>query len=213
MEINILQLNNMMSGIDFRSSLNTNFENIKNAFESLDNVVGNNTLYTDEFDESTGFPNGSLQVVCNDTGIKIYQFEDNEWQLVCEYDSTMNNYIVFEKLDAGIGYPVENKDNSLEGKPVGYINGSKVLAGISQGEDKDPVHCVGWYKGGYIVKTGRIELNTVEVAGTPVYVKNEDGGWTIETPVISGQLIQVIGFISDDGKYIDIDIQPWCVVA
>ena len=213
MGLNIMQLNNMMNGIDFRSILNTNFQTLRDAVETLQGIEKKSINYTDTFNESLVGDENSLQFVCNSNGIEILQYVDNEWQSICKYDASLSAYIVLEFTEAGIGYPIVNKDDSLEGLPVGYYNGSKVVAGTIKEDGSDPIHCVGWYKDGHLLKNGRIELSETLTAGTPVYVLNETGGWSIEVPVISGQLIQVIGFVSDDGKYIDFDIQPWCIVA
>ena len=214
MAIDIKQLIDEMEGIDFRSYLNTNFQNLKNAAENLQNSTENKIIYTDtEITNTENYSENFVQVVCNNEGVLVKQLVDGEWQELCKYDQSLSSYIEFQLPTAGMGYPIENTDDSLVGMPVGYNNGTKVLAGITVDGVEDPIHAVGWYIDGHLLKVGRLKLAESQVAGSPVYVCNETGGWTLETPIISGQLVQVIGFVSDDGLYIDFDIQPWCIVA
>ena len=212
MELIIQTLNNAMSGVDFRSILNTNFANIKQALQSIDTSNISTTIFTDaEIEETSNYNEGDVQIVCDNDGVRVKKLVDGVWQIMCEYTPAGTGYITMEFTEAGIGYPVVNTDDALEGFPVGYVNGVKTIAGTPV-EGSDPVHAVGWYKEGQLTKTGRIKLDQELVAGTPVWVLN-GGGWTIDKPVISGNLGQVIGFVSDDGLYIDIDIQPWIIVS
>lgn len=212
MELIIQTLNNAMSGVDFRSILNTNFANIKQALESIDTSGISTTIFTDAEISSTGnYDEGAVQIICDKDGVRVKKLIDGVWQIMCEYTPAGTGYITMEFTEAGIGYPVVDKDETLEGMPVGYISGVKAVAGKPV-DGADPVNAVGWYKQGQITKTGRIKLDQALTAGTPVWVLN-GGGWTVEKPVISGQLGQVIGFVSDDGLYIDIDIQPWIIVS
>ena len=212
MELIIQTLNNAMSGVDFRSILNTNFANIKQALESIDTTDISTTIFTDaEISDASNYKEGTVQIICDSDGVKVKKIIDGVWQVMCEYTPAGSGYITMEFEDAGIGYPVTDTDDSLEGFPVGYVGGVKKVAGtVTSGAD--PVHAVGWYKSNKIIKTGRIQLDQALTAGTPVWVLN-GGGWTVEKPVISGQLGQVIGFVSDDGLFIDIDIQPWIIVS
>lgn len=212
MELIIQTLNNAMSGVDFRSILNTNFSNIKQALESIDTSGISTTIFTDAEISSTGnYDEGAVQIICDKDGVRVKKLIDGVWQIMCEYTPAGTGYITMEFTEAGIGYPIVDKDETLEGMPVGYIGGVKAVAGKPV-DGADPVNAVGWYKQGQITKTGRIKLDQALTAGTPVWVLN-GGGWTVEKPVISGQLGQVIGFVSDDGLYIDIDIQPWIIVS
>lgn len=211
MEIIIKSLNNATKGVDFRALLNTNFENIKNILAGVDLEIVSSVIYTDALIDSTdNYAENTVQICCNNSGVVIKQIIDSTWQTMCEYKPSGSGYITFEFPESGLGYPLVNKDETLEGLPVGYIEGVKTVAGTLQ-DSSDPVHAVGWYKGGQLTKTGRIQLDQAMTAGLPVYVLN-GGGWTIEKPVKSGDLVQVIGFISDDGLFIDIDIQPWCII-
>ena len=210
--IDLIQLNNLMTGIDFRSALNTNFENLKNAINnSTDN---SNAIYTDvEITETSGYSEESLQVICNENGVVIKQLIDGEWQLIGKCDTGKTDNIIIKDASGGIGYTLASSNSLFEGMPIGYYCNNKALAGTINDDESDPVHAVGWYVNGCIMKIGRIALTGSYPAGSPVYVNNEIGGWTLSVPEQTGQLIQVIGFISDDGKYIDIDIQPWCILS
>ena len=212
MDVVIKNVSNVNTGVDIRAIINTNFENIKNALGGID-VSGITTIiYTDiEITSIEDYVEGTVQIICNSTGVKIKKLVDGEWCLICEYTSTSSGLITLELAESGIGYPLINTDDSLDGMPVGYINGSKVVAG-TQIDGGEPVNAVGWYKSGQLTKTGRIQLDQELVAGTPVWVLN-GGGWTIEKPTETGKIGQVIGFVSDDGLYIDIDIQPWVIIS
>lgn len=212
MNIVVKTLNNAMSGVDFRSILNTNFANIKEALESIDTAGISVVVYTDvEIIDIVGYEEGTVQIVCNNDGVRVKKLIDGVWQIMCEYTPAGSGFITFDNVDSGIGYPVESADDAVEEMPVGYVGGKKVVAGTVV-EDADPVNAVGWYKSGQIIKTGRIQLDQELEAGTPVWVLN-GGGWTVEKPTESGDLGQVIGFVSDDGLFIDIDIQPWIIIS
>lgn len=362
MELVIKTLNNAMSGVDFRSIINTNFQNIKDVIDDLNDNGGssNTVIYTEtEITETDNYKEGTIQVICNDTGIEVKQLTDGSWESLCKYSTGKSGLTVISTDESGIGYPITEINEALEGLPVGYVEGVKTVAGVIAVDGEDPVHCVGWYKLGNLLKSGRIKLDSKETAGKPVYVLNDasgglnefdkainkkgstltfennsdipwtvnsdyggvksgkisgngkttittkisvaghfkydykissegsydfmkvykndslaysysgtgestditidvevgdiikfeytkDGGgdsgddagyiknvavyddngliiskgttstskgWTLDIPVVTGQLIQVIGFISDDGNYIDIDIQPWCIVS
>lgn len=199
-----------MDGLQFRSILNTNFNNIKNVLDSLDSG-DSNVIYTDiEIETTEGIDVGTYQVVVNDNGVKVLRLEDS-WQLVCQFKSEggSSESVIITDENGGVAYPAV-EDEELDYMPIGYVDGIRYLAGTPV-EGGDPVHCVGWLVGNTLKKSGRIHLEETLTAGLPVYVSNIGDGWTVEKPENEGNLVQVIGFVSDDGSYIDIDIQAWCI--
>lgn len=227
MEVVIKQLNNAMSGVEFRGILNTNFENIKNAIENIEVGSNDSVIYTGaEITDIEGYKEGTIQLICNSSGINIKQLVDGAWASLCKYEASGSggiatiytdtliedageyedgtiqvccneNGVTIKKLEAGewilvceyknsgggggggsvneFSYPITSTDVALEGQPFGYLDGVKTLAGTKPAEG-DPVHAVGWYKNNKCLKLGRILLDTPLTAGMPVYVNNPTAG-------------------------------------
>lgn len=214
----IIYLSNGMDGDAFRVALNNNFNRLN---EQLGGVAdkGADTIYTDVFIESVEYVEGSVQVVAYSKGIEVYKLYDGDWVEVCKYNVDGSGMLSIVGDSAGVGYVTneENKEHSeFNNLPVGYkSDGTMVVAGSIEIEGADPIHAVGWFKDGHLLKFGRVEIEDglEVVAGMPVYVDDKNTGWTIEKPIESGQLVQVIGFISDDKKYIDINLMAWCIAV
>ena len=219
MGVNTRMLNNSMKGVDFRSILNTNFENIKSAIDNLEGSNVSDTIYTDTFISSVDYVEGTVQVLAHTKGIEVYKLYDGEWVEMCKYNVDGSGMLSITGDSAGVGYSTKEETqghNEFENLPVGYkSDGTLVIAGTVEIQGADPIEAVGWFKGGLILTAGRIEIpeDKAVISGQAVYVDDKNTGWTVEKPVETKSLVQVIGRISDDCKYIDINIMAWCIAV
>ena len=214
----IIYLSNGMEGDIFRVAINNNFQRINEQLGGIiDTESKADTIYTEAFIDSVEYVEGSIQVVMNDKGVEVYKLVDNEWAELCKYTVDGSGMLSITGDSAGVGYSTKEETaqlTELQNLPVGYkSDGTLVVAGTVEIEGKDPIECVGWFKDSLILTSGRIEIpeDKEVIAGQAVYVDGVNTGWTLEKPVESDSLVQVIGRVSDDCKYINIQIMAWCI--
>lgn len=216
----LIYLPNGMEGDIFRTALNNNFQRLNEQLTGVvDTENGADTIYTEAFIDSVDYAEGTVQIVMYTKGCEVYKLYDGEWVEMCKYNVDGSGMLSITGDSAGVGYSTKEETAELkefEGLPVGYkSDGTMVVAGTVEIEGLDPIEAVGWFKDGLILTSGRIELaEDIEcIAGQAVYVDGVNTGYTLEKPVDSGSLVQVIGRVSDDCKYIDINIMAWCIAV
>ena len=216
----MIYLNNGMAGDSFRVGINNNFQRLKEQLAGVvDTNNGADTVYTEVFINSVDYAEGSIQVIMNDKGVEVYKLYDSEWVEMCKYNVDGSGMLSITGDSAGVGYSIKEETAQLsefDNLPVGYkSDGTLVIAGTVEIEGTDPIECVGWFKNGLILTAGRIKIpeDKEVIAGQAVYVDGVNTGWTLEKPIESGSLVQVIGRVSDDCKYIDINIMAWCIAV
>lgn len=207
----ILEILNGENAGDIRAKINTNFANINALFSeiNLDNIerLIVTSVWTETFTET--LIDGTYQLAIASDSIKagVWSADNEVWSILGELtipDVSEASSLTLSANGDGLGYavPTSSQNSNLENQLVGYVKGV-----LSTADCSTPTNTIGYYKDGKIYSNIRItnSLSASSTAGQLVYL-GTSGGLTLTAPTTENYILQVVGVISADNSFIDLNI-------
>jgi hypothetical protein len=208
---NILEILNGENAGDIRAKINTNFANINALFSeiNLDNIerLIITSVWTETFTET--LIDGTYQLAIASDSIKagVWSADNEVWSVLGELtipDVSEASSLTLSANGDGIGYtvPTSSQNSNLENQLVGYVEGVLGTADCST-----PTNTIGYYKDGKIYSNIRVtnSLSASSTAGQLVYL-GTSGGLSLTAPTTENYILQVVGVVSADNSFIDLNI-------
>jgi hypothetical protein len=208
---NILEILNGENAGDIRAKINTNFANINALFSeiNLDNIerLIITSVWTETFTET--LIDGTYQLAIASDSIKagVWSADNGVWSVLGELtlpDVSEASSLTLSANGDGIGYtvPTSSQNSNLENQLVGYVEGVLGTADCST-----PTNTIGYYKDGKIYSNIRVtnSLSASSTAGQLVYL-GTSGGLSLTAPTTENYILQVVGVVSADNSFIDLNI-------